>query len=74
MWNSTPTEATYKNITLTPDALPDLGTSLGSGEIVASTVLRVSCPKCGLIDKVRADDRARLQHIDRAHAKCTTHG
>jgi hypothetical protein len=63
----------YKNITTTPDTRPDLGYNKSKGKIVTSLVLRVSCPSCGLLDKVRAGDIARLQHLDRAHARCGTH-
>ncbi len=64
---------TYDNLILTPDTRPDLGWDFARERIVVTTVNRVSCPKCGLLDKVRADDVARLMFLDRAHAKCRQH-
>jgi hypothetical protein len=64
---------TYPNLIITPDSRPDLGWDFARERIVVSTVCRVSCPACGLLDKVRSDDNARLTHLDRAHAKCQNH-
>lgn len=73
MYDNTPTTTTYKNITTTPDTRPDIGYNKGKGEVVTSLVLRVSCPTCGLLDKVLGTDTARLRHLDQTHARCGTH-
>jgi hypothetical protein len=75
MYDSTPVDTTYKNIITISDKMPDLGISRANPDKVYPTqVLRVSCPKCGLLDKVLATDTARLRHLDHAHAKCATRG